>query len=371
MMFFRFSNKNSKKHIDFKTSSSTPDTEKKIAFFDRAGILYDVYPRDHTKTLEENRGIAYSADVFVIDGKIYDLHDPTSIAQIPTPDWSQAHRGFLNVTTYLDYILRIRLGNSNDTPYVTATIASKASSLMATSPIMYRPEDSFKIINQLMKVGMFDDADKEYQKMINSFFSNRQDWTRRIQKILLENPLVVASSHVGTCPFCSIYRNRVYSTDGKDRRFPKLPKEFFEYGSFHSGCNHTFYPFFYHKKSCLEEYFTDKDTGKVTTKKYDAIKYSNRPFVPDERFIKIRENLNSDGIPTVDTEYENLVNTYANNQKRYEERWSKLQEYELIQKVLPQYAPASYAGYSRMKSMQTKNFFKIIEEMQKLGYTIK
>lgn len=351
-------------------NNAVSDYEKKIAFFDKSGILYDVYPRDHTKTLEENRGVAYSADVFVIDGKSYDLHDPASIAQIPVPDWAQASGVFLNVTTYLDYILKVRLGNGNDTPCVTAAIASKASSLMETSPIMYRPEDSFKIINQLMKVGMFDDADREYQKMIGAFLSSRQDWTRQMQKVLSENPLVVASDHVGTCPFCSIYRNRVYSTDGKDRRFPKLPKEFFEYGSFHPGCTHMFYPFFYHKNSCLEEYLTDKATGKVVIKKYDAIKYSNRPFVPDEKFITIQENLNSDGIPTTDTAYETLVNTYANSKKRYKARWSKLQEYELIKEVLPQYAPNSYAGYSRMKSMQTKNFLKIVEEMKKLGHSI-
>lgn len=369
-MFFHFLKKK-QNNIVFERSNNMSSSDKKIAFFNNEGILYDVYPRDNSKTLEENRSVAYSADVFVVDNKTYDLHDPESIAQIPTPNWNNSSDTFLNVTIYLDYILRVRLGNGNDTPATTAAIARKASSLMETSPIMYNPENSFKITNQLMKVGLFDEADIEFQKILNSFFSSRQDWTRRMQDVILKNPLVVASNHVGTCPFCSIYRNRVYSTDGKDKRFPKLPKDFFTYGAFHPGCTHVFYPFIYRRGCFLEEYFVDESTGNVITQKYDAIKYSNRPFVPEEKFIRMRDNLNPDGTPAIDVAYEKLVNDYSNSKTHYENRWEKLKEYELVKKVLPKIAPSSYAGYSRMKSMQTKNFLKIVEEMQKLGYDIK
>lgn len=168
-MFFHFL-KEKQNNIVFERSNNMSSSDKKIAFFNNEGILYDVYPRDNSKTLEENRSVAYSADVFVVDNKAYDLHDPESIAQIPTPNWNNSSDTFLNVTTYLDYILRVRLGNGNDTPATTAAIARKASSLMETSPIMYNPENSFKITNQLLKVGLFDEADIEFQKILNSFF---------------------------------------------------------------------------------------------------------------------------------------------------------------------------------------------------------
>lgn len=145
--------------------------------------------------------------MFVVDNKTYDLHDPESIAQIPTPNWNNSSDTFLNVTTYLDYILRVRLGNGNDTPATTAAIARKASSLMETSPIMYNPENSFKITNQLMKVGLFDEADIEFQKILNSFFSSRQDWTRRMQDVILKILWLshqIMSVHVRSVPYIAI-----------------------------------------------------------------------------------------------------------------------------------------------------------------------
>ena len=93
--------------------------------------------------------------------------------------------------------------------------------------------------------------------------------------------------------------------------------------------------------------------------------------MPEEKFIRMRDNLNPDVTPAIDVAYEKLVNDYSNSKTHYENRWEKLKEYELVKKVLPKIAPSSYAGYSRMKSMQTKNFLKIVEEMQKLGYDIK
>ena len=88
-MFFHFL-KEKQNNIVFERSNNMSSSDKKIAFFNNEGILYDVYPRDNSKTLEENRSVAYSADVFVVDNKAYDLHDPESIAQIPTTNWNNS-----------------------------------------------------------------------------------------------------------------------------------------------------------------------------------------------------------------------------------------------------------------------------------------
>lgn len=81
----------------------------------------------------------------------------------------------------------------------------------------------------------------------------------------LKTDLVYCPKHFDTCKLCSIYQDRVYSINGKDKRFPKLPEEVFIYGGFHEGCRHNFYAFTY-------------GVSTMSSGKKDAIKWSNRPF---------------------------------------------------------------------------------------------
>lgn len=81
----------------------------------------------------------------------------------------------------------------------------------------------------------------------------------------LHTDLVECPKNKTSCPICSKYQDRVYSISGKDKRFPKLPKEVFIYGGFHEGCSHCFYPFTF-------------GVSKMASGKKDVIKWSNRPF---------------------------------------------------------------------------------------------
>lgn len=133
---------------------------------------------------------------------------------------------------------------------------------------------------------------KKIIKIKNVFKQCSKTSNTSLKDILLNCELVQASDHNATCEICSIYQNRVYSVNGKDKRFPKLPKEFIEYGGFHPGCRHTLYPFFYFEGCVLYDYVLDESTGEYKQVRFDAIEYSNRPFI-DSRTneqIKLYEN---------------------------------------------------------------------------------
>ena len=176
------------------------------------------------------------------------------------------------------------------------------------------------------------------------------------------------SVHVRSVPYIAIV---FILRTAKDKRFPKLPKDFFTYGAFHPGCTHVFYPFIYRRGCFLEEYFVDESTGNVITKKYDAIKYSNRPFVPEEKFIRMRDNLNPDGTPAIDVAYEKLVNDYSNSKTHYENRWEKLKEYELVKKFFLK-LPLLLCRILKNEVNADQNFLKLLKKCRNsIRYKIK
>lgn len=61
---------------------------------------------------------------------------------------------------------------------------------------------------------------------------------------------------------------------------------------------------------------------------------------------------------------------YQYLKQNFQIRWKQLQEYNLIKEQLPEYAPKSYSGYARMKTMNTKNYQNIVRKMQEKGFKI-
>ena len=130
----------------------------------------------------------------------------------------------------------------------------------------------------------------------------------------------------------AIFRGRIYSISGKDKRFPILPEKEVE------STRLEFYPFSYgHSQPSY-------------CKPSQAISYSNRPYIDD------RDDNEK-------VEYGKIVQeTLRKNILQDEFKW--------ITKNLPEMAPKSLSGYSRMKNSNSKNFQKIQQAAAKLGKTI-
>ena len=125
----------------------------------------------------------------------------------------------------------------------------------------------------------------------------------------------------------AIYRGRIYSISGKDKRFPALPINELRKTRI------ELYPFLY-----------------GICKPGQEIKFSNRPFT-DTRKDKEKE------------EYGAFITEFLSKEKN-------TKDYEWILNNLPEIAPKSLSGYSRMKNSKSKNFIKIVVEAEKLGYKI-
>lgn len=153
--------------------------------------------------------------------------------------------------------------------------------------------------------------------------------------------LVEATCTQYHCSECSKYINRVYSRSGKDSRFPRIP-DYIECHADH--CGIILYPFKYGASIMHDIY-----NGKPLTDK-QVVEYSNRPYT-DVRPAKWKEGYRK-------------LEAKANNKKNCED------EYKLICQKLPDIAPKSQAGYTRMKKSNSENYKKIISEAHKIGIVI-
>lgn len=142
------------------------------------------------------------------------------------------------------------------------------------------------------------------------------------------------TEHHPTCEICSIYANRVYCISGSDDRFPKLPDVVYQYGGFHEGCRHSFYPFYV-------------GTTERMVSGHDPIEWSNRPFV--------------------DSRSQEEIDAYNEEKVRQEiERKDRL-DFDWLRKNLPDCVPKSFGGYRRMKNQNTDNYRKIVTKAAEAG----
>lgn len=132
---------------------------KKIAFFNTHGNLIDVFPRNERISLYEDRQTAYSADYFVMNGKIYDLKNPADVESIEIPDF------VLNgdVTSGIEYLIYMHRGNE-DNPELEIAIVNKAFELMTNSKWRYGRQNYIALAVCLMRIDRFDLADTLYEQ---------------------------------------------------------------------------------------------------------------------------------------------------------------------------------------------------------------
>ncbi len=157
------------------------------------------------------------------------------------------------------------------------------------------------------------------------------------------------------CDECTKYRGRVFSISGQDNRFPKLPK--------YINCECagiSFYPFLYGiSQPTYKEYFRPGD---------DIVSFSNRPFVVErtefEHETTLKEQEYAHTRQAVFEYYKDDMQKLAN--------WDKAHraEYEELCRRLPENAPKSLGGYTRMKLSNSKGFQMLAKKACEVGINI-
>lgn len=147
--------------------------------------------------------------------------------------------------------------------------------------------------------------------------------------------LVESSDIAACCSKCAMYRRRIYSLSGRDKRFPKIPADFDS-----DCCGLSLYPYIW---GVSEPSFSAKN----------PIKYSNRPFA-DDRTAKEKKD------------YQAILD--LREQEREKEADRKI--YEKLVSAIPNDAPKSFSAFRRAKNSNSKSYIVLVEKARKLGIKI-
>lgn len=134
------------------------------------------------------------------------------------------------------------------------------------------------------------------------------------------------------CATCGKYRGRVFSLTEKESRVPLLPNDFC------SDCG-----------MCITAFYWGISTSEYASLD-ELIKASNAPFI--------------------DTRTEEEITLYLQKQEQHWQKEINRIDYEWICRYLPEVAPKSLSGYSRIKSKNTANFQNLKQLATELGREI-
>lgn len=135
------------------------------------------------------------------------------------------------------------------------------------------------------------------------------------------------------CPHCGAYHDMVFSTDGKDKRFPHLNVR--DVFPLHPNCRCSVIPFV----AQLE----------------------------DEDVIQEKIELSKEFDPTKDRRTEEQKQAYNKMQNARRKARQEVKDYDKIKSVLGNDAPKTIGAYRRMKRGKTKGYLEIQRRMRELS----
>lgn len=319
-----------------------------IAYF-IDGELVDVFPRNSSLSLYDDRGTAYHARFIVSDGRKYDLWDAKSVNAIPCPKFGS---GGGSTTFSLDYILRMCASNIRNAGYneLSIIVLRKATQLMPYSGIGWSEKDYLRIVQWLYRDGRIDEGDKVRNFILTNETIQSKENTQRIAiqnfQRNSKNGLVMYSSYSGLCcEICAKYSGRVYRTSWSwaNRKYPMLPKFLADCGCQHIGCNSGTAPF-------------EPSWGGTVYylgERLPLAKGQARPY-RDERTEEDK------------LKYEQTIARIK--QEDENEHLDRLREYHLLKTKLPEgMMPKSLSAYTKIKNANTEQYQAITTEAKSLG----
>lgn len=135
------------------------------------------------------------------------------------------------------------------------------------------------------------------------------------------------------CPICGSYRGKVFSTDGKDKRFPHVDVE--NIFPLHPNCRCSVLPY-------VIDYEQDEDIQN-----------------------KIEDSKDFD--PTKDTRTQKQKKAYKDMQDARRKARQEMKDYDKIKGVLGDDAPKTLGAYRRMKREKSKGYLKLQQRMRDLN----
>ena len=301
----------------------------------------------------------FDADFFIIKNQTYDLSQIIDVNNIPIDfTYKRAFNYLYGYAGLIFYILRhkaisLRAQKQFDLSYACLR---KSNQMAMRSDFGLTQKDAMQIVYWLWEDGRFDEADLERNNILenDSICHYTSTLSRKINKSAIENALAsdfedssnsgLLYLHWNPCiKDCSSFSQRIYSVDGKDSRFPRLPEQFFSSYELHSNCqcflsNYTYWDdaeldyIQYHGKEC-----------------HNIIEISNRPFVDDDRTPQMIECCND-----IEQKKLKLIRHDVN-----------MELYYRLKYTCPEIAPKTLSAFSRMRNSNSKKF----QEMQ--AYALK
>ena len=198
-----------------------------------------------------------------------------------------------------------------------------------------------RLVEFLKQDKQFEEARNEENNIEQYFPSSKDeivdifaDWMTEPQAKLYRNDLVETFDTPFVCPICAKYTARIFSLNGKNKKFPKMPDELrYRNPKEHEFCNAMI---FFHT------------TGNPAFQfKGNLYKYCNRPFV-DNRTEEQKKHF--------------AMEVFNKKQER-RDRFV----YDWLRENMPDVAPKSFAGFRKMKNSKSENYIKLMKQAQSQG----
>ena len=289
----------------------------------------------------------YSARYYVIEGNFYDTYSLEDVKSIPIPVFNESY----GTPVYnLEYLLKMRASEEREKENYELSYALmyKAIEGMKASQIMYGKKEYMQFIMWLYKDGRIEEAAmlekrlrREEPEVFDINLLHKNHFLSAIKQCKdFDTDYIYCDGHTYTRSECAKYQNRVYSISDEDSAYPKLPDFVYEYGGFHPGCRHGFYPF-------LSDSIADKNGNYV-----DALEYSNRPFVDDRTPEEIEG-----------------YNQYLKKAEKERLRDENLKAFYILKKELPDVMPKSYSTFAKYKAHNSDKYINILNSANEKGIT--
>ena len=290
----------------------------------------------------------HDAVLLVSDGAEYDLRRSDDYARMPVPMRVKGKEEY-SATQQLEYFLLKKskwLEKAGDLE-LALSCSLAALRMLPSASFAYSRDDYLQSVYLLYQLGRYGDAEAQEDAILD----------RGIRKELGFSPMkpcgdafntdlvgIEISAMGAVCSECAKYAYRVYSVNGKDRRFCRLPENL-QNGAPHSCCCISFYPFL---ENITE--FTYNRNGSSTNSIERIIQISTRPY-RDER--------------TADEKA-----TFSRHLEDCKKRASAEDDYKkwcILSHMFPERTPKSFSAYRRMLFSGNDKLNALLTEANKNG----
>lgn len=279
----------------------------------------------------------------------YDFQTLEGINSIKIPNYNSL-QGISSPVNNVEYILQRKATEHKKNGKMDLAIAclKKANEIFPYSNFAWSEKDYMRLVEYLKQDRQFDEARKEEQKIKEMFRKARVVYEGKnietnivglSEKDVIDvfGGLVESFDLECCCEECAKYAKRIFSIDGKDKRFPRLPDCIKYYSDKHKYCRVPLNAFLFGVNEPKWKYI-----GNI-------VDWSNREY-KDERSKEQKES------------FEEMI--------REKEEVAKDKEfYDLMFEKYPEVTPKSFSGYRRMKASNSENYKKLLLTAEKLlGY---